>query len=258
MFKSSNTTEGSVIVDIYTSVVKILLIRGYNVDHTGLSMLTNESYQTKIEKILNEKSRILDFDIFDKTYKPDIKSTMLQYSQTLSKFEQFRFSKYLNRVDELKSTSIRVIIIAPNGSQPNVELVTALLNGEINSNIIIITQDKLTYKASDMIEKSAKSTQNVPTIWHFSYDDLINFPLDSSMYGNLKMYTNQDKINEICSYYESDLTKMPRFVINDIVVRIYGAQIGNLFTILRPSLDNHSLVDTIPQIRIVSQRVDYE
>lgn len=235
----------------------MLLIRGYKVSKNELDTLrTDLSLEEKKQLIWPDSGDSVEFKDIKKRYRHDKDGDMLKFVDSMPPISKLRYSKYVGRTiysEDAEVPPIIVMAIAANGSDPNVDLVKTLVSTteKYKSDVILVTTAKITNVAMQSL-KSANA--NSPyKIWDFLYKDLIAFPVDLFLAPKLTLIKDPELCKEITSYYEEDPKNMPRILSSDALVKIFGADEGDVFDITRVNLDERSIIDSVPQIRVVSK-----
>jgi DNA-directed RNA polymerase subunit H (RpoH/RPB5) len=65
------------------------------------------------------------------------------------------------------------------------------------------------------------------------------------------LITDEEECKALVEPYEGDdFSRMPAILSTDLLFRVYGANIGNVFYIRRHNLDPNAISDVIVQIRV--------
>ena len=255
MDTTKSTTARHVYLSAVISVTKILLIRGYLVPDNYFDLLrTDLSEETKCSNIWQNQNPLY-FSDFSNTYTYDKHKKMEEKIKSLpSAVSRLRYSRYINKIKRNKPPKdILVTFIAQNGNSANTDLINKIISEMKKSkDVILVTLDKLTPKAMNTMKLFNEDNSKENKIYHFTYEELMAFPLDTSLCGKYHLYTDKEECESIISLFVKDPKKMPSTFKDDMMSRIYGAVEGNLFVIKRHNLDENSMVDWIQQVRIVS------
>ncbi len=249
---SSVTTARNIYVSSVITVMKILLIRGYNIGMTNFQLLRTDLTEVEKSKLIWESENPSEFANVERRYSQDVNGKMKKLiSEMKNPVSRFKYSKYIDRIERTDPlTPIISVFLAENGTSPGTDLVSSMASKseDERGHILFITVDPLTSKARDKLIDYNNDRDF--KLWHFTYKELVSPVIFSALASRHILQTDQEKCDELTSYYISDPLKMPRIYNDDMLYRVYGADEGNVFFSKRDNYDNSAMVDSVFQIRV--------
>lgn len=261
-------TKKHVYVTCIVNMYKILLLRGYDIGEK-IDILDKRMPLDDKAIAIWKSTSAADFVELRDIYEYDQNSANdFEFGDNgLYYPKQSRQYPYRNLVRyDVIPRNIATIFIGENGSEPSKGLVETIRDeyADTDTDVILITKGKLPSEASNIVRDMMKEP-TLPKVWHFLYSDIIKFAPENIMCPRMILYKDREVILNMISRYTSsypdekgvitgnpDPKRAPIMLFDDHISKIYGASIGDLMFIVRPTKDPNAISTKITQLRIVS------
>ena len=255
-------------VTCIVNMYKILLLRGYDLGDK-IELFDDKMPLDDKCIALWGSTEVADFDELKEQFSYDEKSRnpeQIGRRSTKRKEPLFLYKNLVRYSENQEVRDLMIHFIGENGSAPSKSLIASISTSYAGKNVdvILVTKDKLSPEASKLV-KDMVGEPDLPRIWHFLYQDMVKFVPEATMMPKVILYKDQTTIMSMISRYTSDFPDEkgnfsykpdPRRAVvglfDDMVHRIYGADVGDLVFYIRPNLDQNAMVTKIAQLRIVS------